>query len=58
MSAILAASLDVPHRHSGAGPLLSGENQSCEEPRLKTIQLFALTPSSVAYFSFGIKALE
>jgi hypothetical protein len=43
---------------SGLRPLLSGENQSCEEPRLKTIQLFALTPSSVAYFSFGIKALE
>jgi len=48
-----------PHdRHSRESALLSGENQSCEEPRLKTIQLFALTPSSAAYFSFGIKALE
>ena len=45
-------------RHSGEGPLLSGEIRSCEEPRLKTIQLVAVTPSSVAYFAFGIRTLE
>jgi len=39
-------------------PLLSGEIRSCEEPRLKTIQRFALAPSSSAYFSFGIKPLK
>jgi hypothetical protein len=43
---------------SGLRPLLSGEIRSCEEPRLKTIQLVAVTPSSVAYFAFGIRTLE
>jgi len=43
---------------SGVRPLLSGEIRSCEEPRLKTIQRFALAPSSSAYFSFGIKPLK